>query len=69
MARLPWPIRTRFSVLYKIIPIAQNKNRGYFGDFFFFFLNIYHENVCCVFSSESHHQGDSNEYAQHTIIL
>ena len=24
--------------------------------------------VCCVFSSESPHQGDSNEYTQHTCI-
>ena len=24
--------------------------------------------VCCVFSLESPHQGDSNEYIQHTII-
>ena len=24
--------------------------------------------VCCVFSSELPHRGDSNEYIQHTII-
>ena len=24
--------------------------------------------VCCVFSLESPHRGDSNEYTQHTII-
>ena len=24
--------------------------------------------VCCVFSSESPHRGDSNEYTQHTMI-
>ena len=24
--------------------------------------------ACCVFSLESHHRGDSNEYTQHAII-
>ena len=27
------------------------------------------ENVCCVYSLESPHRGDSNKYTQHTIIL
>ena len=26
-------------------------------------------NVCCVFSLESPHRGDSNEYTQHTIFF
>ena len=33
---------------------------------FFFFL--YRENVCWVYSSESPHRGDSDEYTQHTFI-
>ena len=32
---------------------------------FSIFLNM---KVCCVFSLESPHRGDSNEYAQHTIF-
>ena len=34
-------------------------------DIFSIFLNI---KVCCVFSLESPHRGDSNEYAQYTIF-
>ena len=34
-------------------------------DIFSIFLNM---NVCCVFSLESPHRGDSNEYTQHTIV-
>ena len=30
---------------------------------------FYDEIVCCVYSLESPHRGDSNEYTQHTIIL
>ena len=30
---------------------------------------IYHENVCCEYSLESPHRGDSNEYTQRTNIL
>ena len=33
--------------------------------YFFDFLNM---KVCCVFSLESPHRGDSNGYTQHTII-
>ena len=33
-----------------------------------FFL-FYHAIVCCVYSLESPHRGDSNEYTQHTIIV
>ena len=29
---------------------------------------FYNMKVCCVFSLESPHGGDSNEYTQHTII-
>ena len=34
-------------------------------DIFSIFFNM---NVCCVFSSESPHRGDSNEYTQYTIF-
>ena len=50
---------------YKILPIAQEKK--YLGIFFFLF---YHGIVCCcVYSLESPHRGDSNEYTEHTIIV
>ena len=29
----------------------------------------YNQIVCCVYTLESPHRGDSNEYTQHTIIL
>ena len=50
---------------YKILPIAQENK--YIG-FFLFFLS-YYGIVCCVYSFESPHRGDSNEYIQHTIIV
>ena len=47
---------------YEILPLAQeNKYREIFL--------FYHEIVCCVYSSESPHRGDSNEYTQYTIIV
>ena len=30
---------------------------------------LYYEIVCCVYSLELPHRGNSNEYTQHTIIL
>ena len=33
-----------------------------------FFL-FYHEILCCIYSLESPHRGDSNVYTQHTIIV
>ena len=30
---------------------------------------FYREIVCCVYSLELPHRGDSNEYTQHTIIV
>ena len=48
---------------YKILPIAQENK--YLGIFFLF----YHEIVCCVYSLELPHQGNFNEYTQHTIIV
>ena len=47
---------------YKILPIAQENK--YLGIFFLF----YHGIVCCVYSLESPHWGDSNKYTKHTII-
>ena len=41
---------------YKILPIAQENK--YLMIFFLF----YHGIVCCVYSLESPHRGDSNEY-------
>ena len=32
------------------------------------FSILFNMKVCCVFSLESPHQGDSNEYAQYTIF-
>ena len=32
------------------------------------FRIFFNMKVCCVFSSESPHQGDSNEYTQYTIF-
>ena len=50
----------------EILPIA--KENKYFGILMEIFL-FYHENVCCVYSLESPHRGDSNECTQHSIIL
>ena len=47
---------------YKILAIAQKK---IFREFFLFNYEI----VCCVYSLESPHRGDSNEYIQRTIIV
>ena len=63
MARLPWMIRTLFSVPIKFFPIAQENK--YLG----ICLIFYHGIVCCVYSLESPHRGDSNEYTQHTIVV
>ena len=40
------------------------KSGGIIGIFFIF----YDMRVCCVFSLESPHRGDSNEYIQYTIF-
>ena len=62
MARLPWLICS-FLGPYKILLIAQEKKA--FREIFLF----YYEVVCCVYSLESPHRGDSNEYTQHTIMV
>ena len=48
---------------YKILPIAQENK--YLEIFFLF----YHGMLCCVYSFESPHRGDSTEYTQHTITV
>ena len=48
---------------YVILPITQENK--YLRIFFL----ISNENVCCVYSLESPHRGDSNEYTQHNIIV
>ena len=51
---------------YEILPIApEKKKKNIFKEIFLF----YHEIICCVYSLESPHRGDSNEYSQHTIIV
>ena len=42
---------------YEILSMAQE------------ILSFYPEILCCVYSLESPHRGDSNEYTQHTIIV
>ena len=41
------------------------RSGGIIGIFFSILFNL---KVCCVFSLESPHWGDSNEYTQYTII-
>ena len=44
---------------------SNSSRKQIFRDFFLF----YHGIVCCVYTLESPHRGDSNEYTQHTIIV
>ena len=47
---------------------SNSSKKKIFRDFFSYFL--FHRGiVCCVYSLESPHRGDSNEYTQHTIIV
>ena len=48
---------------YKVLPIAQENK------YLMFFFLLYHGIVCCVYSLELPHQGDSNEYTHQTIIV
>ena len=61
MARLPWLIQTRFWTPMKF---CRKLKKRIFKEIFLF----NHEIVCCVYSLESPHRGDSNIYTQHTII-
>ena len=62
MASLPWMIRTLCSVPTKFF---NSSRKQIFRDFFLF----YHGIVCFMYSIESPHRGDSNEYTQYTIIV
>ena len=62
MARLPWLIPTRFESLRNFF---NSSRKQMFKEIFLF----YHEVVCCVYSLESLHRGNSNEYTEHTIIV
>ena len=44
---------------------SASSRKQMFREIFLF----YHEIVCCVYSLESPHRGDSNEYTQHTTIV
>ena len=44
---------------------SDSSRKQIFREIFLF----YYEIVCCVYSLESPHRGDSNEYTQHTIIV
>ena len=51
---------------FKSLQNSSNSSRKQiFRDFFLF----YHGIICCVYSLELPHRGDSNEYSQHTIIV
>ena len=62
MARLRWLIRTRFESLRYY---SDSSGKQIFREIFLF----YHEIGSCVYSLESPHRGDSNEYTQYTIIV
>ena len=61
MARLPWLIRTRFWVTTKIFRWLKKQ---IFRDVLLF----YYQTVRYVYSLESPHRGNTNEYTQHTIL-
>ena len=62
MARSPWLIQTCFGVPTKF---SNGLRTQIFRKIFVF----YHEVVCCVYSLELPHRGNSNEYTQYTIIV
>ena len=62
MAHLPWQIQTHFDSPRN----SSNCSRKQILRGIFLF---YHKIVCCLYSLELHHQGSSNEYIQHTIIV
>ena len=53
------------SFFQSLLNSSNNSRKQVFNDFFLF----YHGIVCCVYSLELSHRGDSNEYTQHTIIV
>ena len=44
---------------------SDSSRKQIFNEIFLFYREI----VCCVYSLESPHRGDSNEYNQYTIIV
>ena len=48
---------------YEFFSVSSRKQ--IFREIFLFYREI----VCCVYSLESPHRGNSNEYTQHTIIV
>ena len=68
MARTRWLVyRGWFEFFFQSFQNSSNSSRTQiFRDYVFLF---YHGIVCCVYSLESPHRGDSNEYTQHTIIV
>ena len=65
MVRLPWLFRNRFGSLEHSFDSSRKQILSdHLGIIYY-----YHENVSCVYSLESPHRGDSNEYTQHTMIL
>ena len=56
----------RFVFYFRPHSISSDSSRKQiFREIFLF----YHEIVCCVYSLESPHRGDSDEYTHHTIIV
>ena len=52
---------------FEVMSVNHSARSGGITDFLFsIFFDM---KVCCVFSLESPHRGDSNEYAQHTLSL
>ena len=58
--------RGLFKLIFESLRIfSDSSGKQILREIFLFFYEI----VCCVYSLESPHRGDSNEYTQHTIIL
>ena len=55
-----------FELFFQSLQNSSNSSRKQIVNDFYLF---YYEIVCCVYSLESPHRGDSNEYTQHTIIV
>ena len=47
----------------------QNSSNSSRKQIFRIFFLFYHGIVCCVYSLELPHLGNSNEYTQHTIVV
>ena len=67
MARAPWLIQTR--VFESLENSSDSSRKQIFKEILGKIFLFYHENVCCVYSLESPHRGDSNEYTQSSSNL